>query len=78
MNSTAIKSAFSSLTFRARLYSAMVKTAKKGYSVEHIKNRKGNAFIAVRYRKNKYVSGFHFSDKSGKDITKMILSELKK
>lgn len=75
MNKSALKASFTSVSFSIGMYKAMVNTAKKGYSVEHVVNRKGQACIAVRYNK---LTGFTFTDKKGLIIpTKLIYSFLR-
>lgn len=74
MNRTSIKSAFSSLSFRCRLYRAVVNVARYKHSVAHINNRDGKPIIAVRYNVN---NGFTFLDKLGNDITELMLSNMK-
>ncbi len=63
MNKTALKAALSSLTFSAHLYRAMVNTAKRGYTVDHVNNRRGHACLAVRWDR---LEGFTFTNKNGK------------
>ena len=77
MNKSALKAAFNSLSFRARLHGAMLSAVKKGYQ-SYIKNRKGENFIRVDYVKDGLVRGFTFRDKAGKIIdTKLIYSFLR-
>ncbi len=65
MNKSALKAAFQSLTFRARIYRAMVDVARRGYSVQHVNNRKGRACLAVRWDR---MTGFSFTACNGKQL----------
>ena len=72
MNKSALKAAFSSLSFRARLHGAMLSTVKKGYQ-SYVKNRKGDNFIRVDYVNYGLVRGFTFRDRSGKIIDNKLI-----
>lgn len=57
-----------------KLRMACLNVMRKGYAVDHVRNRKGNAYIAVRR-----VRGFLvFTDKNGKDITRTVARALKR
>ena len=74
MNTQALKAAFNSLSFSARIYTAIVKTARLGHTVAHVHNRKGQPVLAVRYTR---AHGFSFTDKSGKEHKTTVLAMLK-
>jgi len=61
MNKSALTTAFTSLSFRARILPAMRKTAILGHSVAHVVNRKGEPVLAVRYSAFK---GFTYTSKT--------------
>ena len=66
-----------------RMQSAMVKTAKLGFPVWHLYNRKGDAFLACRYIKlgqdpsKPSFSGFQWTNNKGEDITKTVTEALR-
>lgn len=47
---------------------------KLGYSVDHVRNKKGRAYIAVR----RYKGFLVFTDRNGKEITRMVAKTLKR
>lgn len=47
---------------------------RKGYSVDHVRNSKGRAYIAVRRDRGFLV----FTDRDGKDITRKVAKTLKR
>ena len=67
MNKSALKAAFTSLSFRARLHGAMLSAVKKDYQF-YVKNRKGDNFLRVDYIRTNTKNYFRFLDKSGKII----------
>ena len=74
MNSTALKAAYTSLNFRCRLHSALVKTARLKHSTAHVPNRKGDSILAVRWDR---VKGFTITDKKGNNVTKPVFNLLR-
>lgn len=61
-------------TTRKAIRSAMANVGKLGWSVDHVRNRKGSAFIAVRYGifGNSASPRFQFLDSMGLDITEKV------
>ncbi len=69
MNITAIKSALSNQVTVEKLRSAIHNTSKLGFSTDHVTNRKGINFLAVRCRGG--VLSIH--DRNYKDVTQLIV-----
>ncbi|NIU01631.1 MAG: hypothetical protein GWN01_12165 [Nitrosopumilaceae archaeon] len=52
-----------------KMIEAMVKVSVKGHSVAHIRNKQGQAYIAVRYHMCKDgVKRFEFTNRKGKNL----------
>jgi hypothetical protein len=73
MNKTAINAMLSSTETIRRIKTAIKNTSKNGYSVDHVKNKKGKNFLAFRVRSGK----LEITDRNGKDITQMIVKAIK-
>lgn len=56
------------------LRKACYNVLKQSYSVDHVRNRQGNAYIAVR----RYKGFLVFLDRYGNDITRQVASVLKR
>lgn len=75
MNITAIKTAFLSLSFRARVYGAMRKAMLKGHNT-YVCNRNGQNVLRVDYTAGD-ISAFRFTDTKFKDVTTNVLKNLR-
>ncbi|AFK66732.1 hypothetical protein COPG_00136 [Colwellia phage 9A] len=69
MNITAIKSALSNQVTVDKLRQAIHNTSKLGFSTDHVSNRKGKNFLAVRCRGG--VLSIH--DKDYKEVTQLVV-----
>lgn len=58
----------------ANIRKACYNVLRKGYSVEHVRNGKGQAYIAVRYRDGL----LEFTDRHGNNITKQVAKSVRR
>lgn len=69
MNITAVRAMLTSKSTVEKLRQAIHNTNKLGWSCDHVRNRNGRNFLAVRVRDGK----LEVTTRTGKDITQLIV-----